>query len=382
MRKTQMSIVVNCASQDLLQQTLDTLDRFEAVESLYTPYAKNLVQEIHSKNKSAAFFSPFQLHENLDDKVIIIKVVSDGTPDLLDRFENVVVVSDTAPSMIEQLEAIAAKYEIDLGDFLRETETIAQPTQEDCLLCKIYKRNRIYRDQFAPHSPDDQPLYAVMNTVLYESENFYVVPAKGALVEGYVMIVPKEHVLSFAALSSDKLAEAMQVLADIQNILGKIYGPNFLVFEHGSGAEGKCKHEKAIVHAHLHVIPFTLSLGGNLLSDFHLSPLSLTDLHQYAEVPYLLYRDMQHDWHISADPEVYIPRQCIRQVLGDQLGLDGLLWNWRKHSFMDKIEATVQDYYDYLKGSYMSLDSRTTTAVGGFLQEMQVRKTEENSNNP
>lgn len=375
MRKTQMSIVVNSENPSFSQKVLDILDHFEAVTAVAEEFSRSRVSQIHHNNKSAAFFTPFQIAENLHSRTIIINVFQDDTYNVLDHFENVVILKDGLDSIIQQLQSIADKYQIDLGDYIPDTTDIPQPSKDDCLLCRIYRDGTKYRNFLGPVPSDQSTRYPIMNTILYESKNFYLVPAKGALLEGYTMLVPKDHVWSFAALPHDILDEALEVLEHVKSLFAPIYGNDFVIFEHGSGMEGKCKHEKAIVHAHLHIVPSSLKMTPETVRNFHLAPLhEIHELHEYATDPYLLYMDSSMDWHISCDPDVYIPRQCVRQLLADELGLDGHLWNWRKHSFMDKIENTVMKYYKYLQSSFLSLDPDDAAATDGFLKEMELRR--------
>lgn len=376
MRKTQLSIALNCMDSSLRQKILDTFNHYEGVTAIFDGgYSQKRINEIHQNNKTAVFPSPYRVTENLAAGVIVINAFDPSTGVNLHNFyENIIMVGNGCPKLTSQIEGIADKYGLDLGDYINEDGMVVNhDSKSDCLLCRIYADDRQARKALE----ENDQIYAnpsPMNIVLFESEHFYVVPAKGALVRGYVMIVPKEHHLSFAALPHEQLIESMQVLEDLKNIFRKIYGrDDFLVFEHGSGKEGTCKHEKSIVHAHLHVIPYSPLVDKETMTKFHLTPLDLTKISEYKDVPYLLYADSQTDWHISADPNVYIPRQCVRQLLGDNLGLSGQLWNWRRHSFMDEIRDTVNDYYRYLQSCFFVLDPRISQATAGFMLQMNRR---------
>ena len=43
------------------------------------------------------------------------------------------------------------------------------------------------------------------NVRLYETENFAVIPSLGSIVEGWLLIIPKKHYLSYGYLSSEEL---------------------------------------------------------------------------------------------------------------------------------------------------------------------------------
>lgn len=372
MRITQMSIVVTGTNSEQVSKVLNVLNHFEATTSL--PYFnRDEVSQIHRNNKNAAFCLPFDMVEDLSSGTIVINV-GESDPDR-DFFDNVVIVDENDDSsLISQLQVIADKYDIDLGDYIEEHGLVKkQQNTDDCLLCRLYRDGTRYREVYGPYDPREVKKISLMNTILFESKNFYVIPAKGALVEGYVMIVPKGHYLSFAALPPELLKEALQVLQDIKSIFAHIFGDEFVVFEHGTGAQGS-KHEKSIVHAHLHVVPFSMVMTPETRKAYHLTPIDIRNLSTYSKVPYLLYTDSETNWCISADPDVYIPRQCVRQLIGDGLGLDGTLWNWRHHNFMCKITDTVNHYYNYLRKNYLTLPENISKGVSDFMHEMNLRK--------
>lgn len=378
MRKTQSTIALRCMDPELCYKLLSTLNQYEGVTAIFEGgCSKERISEVHRNNKTVAFSSPYRVMENLNEGIIVINAFEGSCPTKVqDYFENIVLIGPGHPTLECQIKAIADKYDLDLGDFIPQEENglvAHRDSKQNCLLCNIYqadKQARIHLEENDQFRTDP----SLMNIVLYESEYFYVVPAKGALVRGYVMIVPKEHHLSFAALPHEQLVEGLQVLQDLQEIFGKIYHTqDFLVFEHGSGKEGACKHEKSIVHAHLHVMPYASVMDADIMDKFQLKSVSIDQISQYKDVPYLLYRDSQIDWHISANPDVYLPRQCVRQLVGDHIGLKGQLWNWRRHSFMDEIEDTVGSYYRYLQSCYFTLEPRIAQATAGFMLQMNRR---------
>lgn len=93
---------------------------------------------------------------------------------------------------------------------------------------------------------------------LFESPNFVVLPSLGSLVEGWVLIVPKEHFISMGALSPDLLCEMDQVKTDVIGTLGRKYG-ELCAFEHGPCAANR-KVGCGVDHAHLHIVPLDFDL--------------------------------------------------------------------------------------------------------------------------
>jgi diadenosine tetraphosphate (Ap4A) HIT family hydrolase len=95
---------------------------------------------------------------------------------------------------------------------------------------------------------------APWNEFLLETEHFAVIPSLGALVEGWLLIVPKTHHLSMGAVPIDWRQEADDLQEQVQVLLRNRYDKPVLVFEHGPSATNHgtgC----GVDHAHLHLVP-------------------------------------------------------------------------------------------------------------------------------
>ena len=327
-----------------VKKVLKVINHFEATVSRFDDMID--IDHIISCNKNVALESKIAF-ESIEDGIIAIYV---GNYD----DENNVINPDG--DIKKQFEAIADKYDIDIGDYIEDGPT-KQPSEQDCILCKIYN-NREQKDK--------KP----MDMVIYESENFYVCPAKGSLVPGYLMICPKEHILSMAALPENQRAEFEQVIIDVSYILRNIYKTGIMMFEHGSGVHGMCKHEKSIVHAHLHILPTEVQLSDAEIMKIKMHETSFGDIGQYAKVPYFWYINQRGKQMIAADPEVYIPRQYARQVLAESLGIKGELWNWRKNDFKKRIDDSLKSIAEYLKRNHYRLPLHIRQRTDAFLSEM------------
>ena len=329
-----------------VRKVLDFINHYEAVIALNDG---SEVDNVLSYNKNVAIRSIVTPEENLERGFIPIFV-----GDNIDESNIIIPNEEIGP----QFEEIAMKYDIDIGDFIPDGK-IKQPTKRDCILCKIYDGRK---------NQNKKP----MDMVIYESENFYVCPAKGAMVKGYLMICPKDHILSCAALSKEHQKELKMVILDIHFILTEIYHENIMMFEHGSGEEGKCKHEKSIVHAHLHILPTNIRISEEQRNMISMNEITFDELHQYERDPYFLYFEKEF-MYITADPEIYIPRQYARQIMAEELGIKGELWNWRKNDFKSKINDTLMDIAEYLKMNNFRLPIQIRNRTADFLTEMSKR---------
>lgn len=92
------------------------------------------------------------------------------------------------------------------------------------------------------------------NEPLLESQNFVVLPSLGALVEGWLLVVPKDHYPCLGALPKELDEEFDSLKLDVKAMLQTIYGRSAVVFEHGPYRE-QCDVGCGVDHAHLHVVP-------------------------------------------------------------------------------------------------------------------------------
>lgn len=90
-----------------------------------------------------------------------------------------------------------------------------------------------------------------------EDDEYMALLSVGGFIEGWTLIIPKKHILSMKEIY--KKPKFQRFLDQTIEYLSKIYGKDFIVFEHGAD------HEGSIVacgtnHAHLHIVPYEKSL--------------------------------------------------------------------------------------------------------------------------
>lgn len=104
--------------------------------------------------------------------------------------------------------------------------------------------------------------YAEIDQPFASSDAFVAMASIGALIEGWSLIIPKEHQLSMRNVY-DK-PEFADFVGTVISLLVKQYG-SLIAFEHGSNKEGSitaCGTD----HAHLHLVPYCESLFSDLQS--------------------------------------------------------------------------------------------------------------------
>ena len=325
MNLTQKCIIL-VGNPTVLHEALKTIRGFKAVTCVRS-LNDEIVMNVYKHNKNIVHAtSSFDISLNKYSPIIINVVSGKSRFDLMQLGLNNIM--EEFPNLMDSLN-------IDVGDHkIHDSEGLRQNTC-DCMVCRIVNGN--------PIRPEH---------ILYETENFFVIPGVGAFFDGYVMVCPKRHIMSFAECTDDEFEEFLQVLNDIRFILKAIYKKEVFVFECGSGRNGGGKHSTSIVHAHIHFAVTDMPvLQCVQKSGIHPGLICPADLHKYGEYPYMLYIDQEDNWYIASDPDSYYPRQHPRQVLADYMGLKKGMYNWRKHKFLEKMDVIANDFYNFYRNN-------------------------------
>lgn len=266
---------------------------------------------------------------------IVIEVVNNKYSTLVDNCIDIAL-----GEIANQFESIANKLDCDIGDHKSNSSGLTDvPSARDCAYCRYLQ--------------GQSPL---PKRTIYSSEHFFTITTIGEFIPGYWLIIPYEHVMSNAEVDLATQKELLTVIEDLSYLLDLTYGhANYLVWENGTGNSGRGKAKDSVVHAHTHIAPSTLTAEKiEELSGFHFERISTEELSKYNLRSYLLIKDTANTWRISNNPDVYIPRQYVRQLLGNEYGIPGEQWNWRKFPFKEQM---MQSYYDMLEAIRKNWDS-------------------------
>ena len=157
-----------------------------------------------------------------------------------------------------------------------------------CRFCGIVDGNYQYDGIDQPFSSNDE---------------FIAIASIGALIEGWSLIVPKEHQLSMRSVY--KKGEFVNFIEKVIPMLNMCYGP-LIAFEHGSNKEGSitaCGTD----HAHLHLVPFANSLLPELRdSNLHWVQCHASEIHdRVRNMEYLFYSELGSE-NVWNDPLGYL----------------------------------------------------------------------------
>ena len=97
------------------------------------------------------------------------------------------------------------------------------------------------------------------DSVLAETPDYVVVPTKGALLAGWLLVVSKQHALCSGALKTDLQQVARAGAVDLaKSMIESRFGPT-TAFEHGPHI-GATSLGCGVDHLHIHVAPLSFSL--------------------------------------------------------------------------------------------------------------------------
>ena len=191
------------------------------------------------------------------------------------------------------------------------------------------------------------------NAKIAESDNYFAISSIGALVEGWVLIVPKKHCCSMKNIYSDE--EFVSFTNKMIKALTACYG-SVIAFEHGPNREGSdtsCGTD----HAHIHLVPYR-SLSAKLNSmdlEWKVCRASQVDT-LVGENEYLFYCEPGETWsdpnsrvHILSTPI----SQFFRRVIAEDRGVYDR-FNYKTNpdiSLTLKTIEKVQKYFSVYSGA-------------------------------
>ena len=168
-----------------------------------------------------------------------------------------------------------------------------------------------------------------------DHQHFVAFPTLGQLVPGSLLVIPKQHVETFAQLTSTLRLEALHFTNELEARLQR-YGHVF-IFEHGaqSSSSGGC----GIYHAHLHLVPLPKPVKHDELVEFPVQRAdNLLDVWHKAEnyTEYLALKDACGTvvYCVPRDPKGGFGSQYCRRKIAEYLNLEQP-WDWRAYDSVE-----------------------------------------------
>jgi len=180
--------------------------------------------------------------------------------------------------------------------------------------------------------------------VLKETQNFYVIPSIGSIVEGYLLLNIRYHIPSFGNMDEHFLDEFLTLKDEIKNALEHVYGRGCIFYEHGRAGVSIALHEeeKICYHAHLHCVNTKVDLLEMISRDYR--PIEINEWREVMQLVkkypyYLYYENKKNKYFFLVD--TYVRRQYLRSILAETLHIPNVA-DWRKEPKWENIENTVK----------------------------------------
>lgn len=176
--------------------------------------------------------------------------------------------------------------------------------------------------------------------IIYQDEDFVVMPPLGQFIEGGLLVLTRQHLLSFAYLPTASFQKLQNLLGIIRLELASRWGVSPLIFEHGP-APDRSKGVCCVDHAHLNIFPAPVTVQPHLASRMSVPLKSISELVKLrrAEFGYLFVQE--NDGTMRAYDGQLAPTQLVRRIVTTQLGLPQR-WHWRDYPGYDELLATYQ----------------------------------------
>lgn len=193
----------------------------------------------------------------------------------------------------------------------------------------------------------------IWDYVLFQSHNFVVVPSLGAIVEGWLLVVPKRHYLCMGGLTENLFTELQTLRKHVSCVLESFYGP-IVAFEHGP-AMGDQAVGCGVDHAHLHLVPIEIDLlerlpevFGDQLEWKPVDGIKDTKLFHDRGLSYLYLEQPLGHALLTTHPN--FESQIFRRIIAQYYGR-GERYNWREHPNISNVHSTVMHLESRLLGS-------------------------------
>ena len=197
---------------------------------------------------------------------------------------------------------------------------------EQCLLCNIAN------NEIEDIHEYDRPIY--------NSSNFSIIPAKGQFVSGYLLLFPHRHFLNLGVMDSVLLDEYFKIKNSLNQTLLDEYGQRPIFFEHGS-ASCETRGGSCIDHAHLHVLPITISkVTDGMFANIDGGRIqTINTMIDYAksEKPYFYFETSDGSMYLYNATS--IPSQFGRKMITRLLGIPDQ-WDWEVYPYIDRMLET------------------------------------------
>jgi ATP adenylyltransferase len=213
--------------------------------------------------------------------------------------------------------------------------------------------------------------------ILHVSEHFYVLLGLGPIVEGYVILVAREHIRSMFDLPAEMKEAYKEEKRSLKQIINNAYGPS-IVTEHGRiqacTTEDEEAHDLMCYHAHQLFFPIPVELGDlskegpfeKVFEGSGLFQMSSSKLEDKDE--YLLYENSRGNTCIYK-VRGKCPRQYLRYLVARSVGHPELA-SWQHYPGEHLIDKARKKYEGHFPQS--NIENFPTHQLEGAMHEFST----------
>lgn len=184
----------------------------------------------------------------------------------------------------------------------------------------------------------------IENTIIEETDYFYILPTLGSLVDGYVLIVTKRHINSMSELNDNELEEYKTIIEKYQKLFNKIYNKTPIVFEHGTPNQNSKMKANSVTHAHTHIVNINFKNEKELLEKYNFKEINnLKEIETNKNYIKYIYNNKIYITYNF--PSV---SQLMRILIAEELNYKDK-FDWKKERFDENIISTIERIKGELK---------------------------------
>jgi len=196
----------------------------------------------------------------------------------------------------------------------------------------------VFCERLLPGLSDDP-----WDTPLAETDQYLIVPTKGSLVPGWLLVVSKQHALCAGELQLSEFGDLERAILMAKAIVERHFGPA-TIFEHGPAHNGTslgC----GIDHLHFHVAPLKFSLAAAV--DLVVPTAEWRGLAQLQELRSLHLRGLGYAVVIAPEGVIrwFLPpsgiRQPLRRAIASYLG-SAKCFDYARYPYTDNVLQTLE----------------------------------------
>lgn len=182
---------------------------------------------------------------------------------------------------------------------------------------------------------------------IFQNDKFMAISTVGALINGWVLIIPKNHCYSMREYYSNPCF--IDFVNNVIKILSKKYNKEILAFEHGANKFGSLT-ACGTNHAHLHLVPFYKSILAESNEELSFRNVNFDKIKDHVDNnEYLLYSDIYNN--DITQSEFYIHdlktpmSQFFRKVIANQLCIPEK-FNYKENLNLNIAEQTYNELFE------------------------------------